>query len=250
MEDVRDLKALQLDALREVANIGAGHAATALSQMTNRTIMIAVPEVNVRPLEDVTDLVGSADEVDRGRPDAHDGRSHRPHAGAVPEASRPVRLCDILLRREPGTTREFGAMEQSGLKEAGNILASAYLNALSDFMGMMLVPSVPSLVVDLSARGPHHRLPQFRARARLRLLRRDVVPGRGHGRAAAGPLPAAARHALAPGHLRRHPPDLIRCRRPCSRSAISRCCAPSRAASTRPMPARTTTSASSTTRRG
>ena len=42
-------------------------------------------------------------------------------------------------------------MEQSGIKEAGNILASAYLNALSDFMGMMLVPSVPSLVVDLSA---------------------------------------------------------------------------------------------------
>ena len=48
MEDVRGLKELQLDALREVANIGAGHAATALSQMTNRTIMIAVPEVNVR----------------------------------------------------------------------------------------------------------------------------------------------------------------------------------------------------------
>jgi hypothetical protein len=44
------LKELQLDALREVANIGAGHAATALSQMTNRTIMIAVPEVNVRAL--------------------------------------------------------------------------------------------------------------------------------------------------------------------------------------------------------
>ncbi len=43
MDDVRTLKALQLDALREVANIGAGHAATALSQMTNRTIMIACP---------------------------------------------------------------------------------------------------------------------------------------------------------------------------------------------------------------
>jgi chemotaxis protein CheC len=60
-------------------------------------------------------------------------------------------LCDILMRREPGTTREFGVMEQSGLKEAGNILASAYMNALSDFMGMMLVPSVTSLVIDLSA---------------------------------------------------------------------------------------------------
>ena len=41
-------------------------------------------------------------------------------------------------------------MEQSGLKEVGNILVSAYLTALSDFMGMMLVPSVPSLVVDQS----------------------------------------------------------------------------------------------------
>ena len=136
MEDVRELKELQLDALREVANIGAGHAATALSQMTNRTIMIAVPEVNVRALEDVTDLVGSGDEV---------------MAAVLFQAESARALCDILMRREPGTTREFGVMEQSGLKEAGNILASAYLNALSDFMGMMLVPSVPSLVVDLSA---------------------------------------------------------------------------------------------------
>jgi chemotaxis protein CheC len=59
-------------------------------------------------------------------------------------------LCDFLLRRELGTTQAFGEMERSGLKEAGNILASAYLNALSDFMGMMLVPSVPSLMIDLS----------------------------------------------------------------------------------------------------
>ena len=60
-------------------------------------------------------------------------------------------LCDLLLRRPPGTTHGFGELEQSSLKEAGNILGGAYLNALSDFMGMMLLPSVPSLVVDLSA---------------------------------------------------------------------------------------------------
>jgi chemotaxis protein CheC len=59
-------------------------------------------------------------------------------------------LCDFLFRREMGATKELAAMEESSLKEAGNILASAYLNALSDFMGMMLVPSVPSLVIDLS----------------------------------------------------------------------------------------------------
>jgi chemotaxis protein CheC len=58
-------------------------------------------------------------------------------------------LCDYLFRRERGTTTAFGEMEESSLREAGNILASAYLNALSDFMGMMLVPSIPSLVIDL-----------------------------------------------------------------------------------------------------
>src|SRR5437879_12152850 len=62
MEDVRDLKALQLDALKEVANIGAGHAATALSQLTNRRVMISVPEINIARLEEVPELLGNAGE--------------------------------------------------------------------------------------------------------------------------------------------------------------------------------------------
>ena len=150
MEDVRDLKALQLDALREVANIGAGHAATALSQMTNRTIMINVPEVNVLALEDVSELLGRADETVAAVLMHMMGDLTGRTLVLFPEGSAK-NLCDILFRKPAGTTAEFGPMEQSGLKEAGNILASAYLNALSDFMGMMLVPSVPSLVIDISA---------------------------------------------------------------------------------------------------
>src|SRR5690242_20117866 len=148
MEDVRGLKELQLDALREVANIGAGHAATALSQMTNRTIMITVPEVNVRRLEDVGDLFGAPDEVVAAVLMQVMGDITGRTLVLIPKGSALV-LCDILFRRPSGTTQQFGPMEESGLKEAGNILASAYLNALSDFLGMMLIPSVPSLVVDL-----------------------------------------------------------------------------------------------------
>jgi chemotaxis protein CheC len=149
MEDVRDLKESQLDAMREVANIGAGHAATALSQMTNRKIMITVPRVNVRPLEEACDMVGTPDEVVAAILMHMMGDLTGRALLLFPQRSART-LCDFLLRREVGTTQDFGAMEQSGLKEAGNILASAYLNALSDFMGMMLVPSVPSLVIDLS----------------------------------------------------------------------------------------------------
>jgi len=149
MEDVRDLKESQLDAMREVANIGAGHAATALSQMTNRTIMITVPRVNISPLEDACDTVGTPDEVIAAILMHMMGDLTGRALLLFPQRSAQT-LCDFLLRREIGTTQEFGEMEQSALKEAGNILASAYLNALSDFMGMMLVPSVPSLVIDLS----------------------------------------------------------------------------------------------------
>ena len=150
MEDVRDLKELQFDALKEVANIGAGHAATALSQMSNKKIMISVPEVTVTPLEEVPEVLGHPEEVVAAVLMHMMGDLTGRTLLLFPEPSARA-LCDILLRRPAGTTTEFGVMEQSGIKEVGNILSSAYLNALSDFMGMMLVPSVPSLVLDLSA---------------------------------------------------------------------------------------------------
>ena len=149
MEDVRDLKALQIDALREVANIGAGHAATALSQMTDRRIMITVPQIHVARLEDVANLLGQPTDVVAAVLMHMLGDLTGRTLLLLPEAAAR-RLCDMLLRRPAGTTTAFDVLEQSCLKEAGNILSGAYMNALSDFMGMLLLPSVPSLVVDLS----------------------------------------------------------------------------------------------------
>ncbi|MDH3496093.1 MAG: chemotaxis protein CheC [Gemmatimonadota bacterium] len=149
MEDLRDLKELQLDALREVANIGAGHAATALSQLTNRRIMISVPEISITRLEDVPDTLGDPEAVIAAVLMHVLGDLTGRTLLILPDDNARL-LCDLLLRRPAGTTQTFAELEQSSLKEAGNILGGAYLNALSDFMGMMLLPSVPSLVVDLS----------------------------------------------------------------------------------------------------
>ena len=149
MDDLRELHALQRDALREVANIGAGHAAIALSQLINRRIMISVPEVNVTKLEDVPELLGHPDEVVAAVL-MHMMGDLTGRTVVLFPASCARTLCDILLRHPLGTTTGFNEMEQSGLKEVGNILSSAYMNALSDFMGMMLVPSVPSLAIDLT----------------------------------------------------------------------------------------------------
>jgi chemotaxis protein CheC len=149
MLHVRPLSDLERDALREVANIGAGHAATALSQMTGERIMISVPEVSIRQLEEVATLVGPADTVIAGVL-MHVMGDFTGRTLVVWEEGSARALCTLLLHRPPPQPTGFDAMQQSTIKETGNILCSAYLNALSDFLGMMLLPSVPALVVDLA----------------------------------------------------------------------------------------------------
>jgi chemotaxis protein CheC len=150
MEDIRSLKAIQIDALREVANIGAGHAATALSQMTGDTIMISVPTINIARLEDVPPQIAEPEEpvaaVLMNMLGDLTGR-------ALLVFPRPtaLRLSALMLHRTEHSSLDLGAIEQSAIKEAGNILSGAYLNALSDFMGLMLIPSPPSLAVDMSS---------------------------------------------------------------------------------------------------
>lgn len=148
MDDPRSLKAIQMDALREVANIGAGHAATALSQMVGETIMITVPTINVARLEEIPPQVAAPDE-----PVAavlmHMLGDLTGRTLLVFPRRTARRIASLLLHREP-TGEDFTEMEQSAIKEAGNILSSAYMNALSDFMGMMLIPSPPSMAVDMS----------------------------------------------------------------------------------------------------
>ena len=149
MQDLSTLKAIQLDALREVANIGAGHAATALSQMIGQTIMISVPTINVSRLEEIPPQVTAPDEpvaaVLMHMLGDLTGRT------LLVFPRRTARRLAAMLLRKPADSDEFSEMEQSAIKEAGNILSSAYMNALSDFMGMMLIPSPPSLAVDMSS---------------------------------------------------------------------------------------------------
>lgn len=150
MADLMELKERQLDALRETANIGAGHAATALSQMTNSTIMITVPTITIAALEDVPSQIEDGEEpiaaVLMHMMGDLTGRTllvfPRPTA---------IKLAQLMLRRPLDPKGDFGELEQSAIKEAGNILSGAYMNALSEFMGLLLLPSPPSLAVDMSA---------------------------------------------------------------------------------------------------
>jgi chemotaxis protein CheC len=146
-DDVRRLSAGQLDALREVANIGAGHAATALSQMTGSTILISVPRIRVVPLEDVSVEVGPAEEPVAAILMAMLG-DITGRTLLVFSRATALRLASGLSGRQFSDATGLGVLGESALKEVGNILSGAYLNALSEFLGMMLLNSPPDLVID------------------------------------------------------------------------------------------------------
>lgn len=137
------LSTARLDALREVANIGAGHAATALSTLTATRIMISVPMVNIIPPGDfVPELAPNVEIVAVQMAMSGDISGRTIFLLAVPAG---LRLAERMLRRTRGTSPNLGKLEQSALKEAGNILAGAYLTALSEFLDMRLMLSPPSL---------------------------------------------------------------------------------------------------------
>jgi chemotaxis protein CheC len=149
MQDLLSLRPVQLDALREVANIGAGHAATALSQMTGQTIMISVPKINVASLEEIPLHVGDPVEpVAAVLMEMHGDLSGR----TLLVFPRPaaLRLASLMMRRPSSTGDTMTPLEESAIKEAGNILTAAYMNALSEFMGVTLLPSPPSLAIDMA----------------------------------------------------------------------------------------------------
>ncbi|HET6760937.1 MAG TPA: chemotaxis protein CheC [Gemmatimonadaceae bacterium] len=133
----------RLDALREVANIGAGHAATALSTLTGTRIMISVPMVNIVPPGDfVPEIAPNAEIVAVQMIMSGDISGRTIFLLAIPAG---LRLAERMLRRNRGTSPNLGRLEQSALNEAGNILAGAYLTALSEFLDMRLMLSPPSL---------------------------------------------------------------------------------------------------------
>ncbi len=146
-----NLSSMQLDALKEIGNIGAGNAATALAQMVNDKIDMNVPKVKILPFADVPDLIGGAD--------SHVVGIYLDVTGSAPvnilfilPIQKAVILCDMLFARDTGETspENFGEMEMSAMMELGNILSGTYLNALSMFTNLEFMPSVPAIGVDMA----------------------------------------------------------------------------------------------------
>ncbi|MCE5301207.1 MAG: chemotaxis protein CheC [Spirochaetia bacterium] len=147
--DLTTLTPTQIDALCEVGNIGAGHAATALSQLIKKKIMISVPDVKVIQVADLENLLGDRNTLVAGIIMNVLGDITAKILLLLNRESA-LSLVDMLLQKKIGTTKVLSEVGNSAIKETGNILAGAYMNALNEFLGLMLLPSVPNLVFDIA----------------------------------------------------------------------------------------------------
>ncbi|MBD7942674.1 MULTISPECIES: chemotaxis protein CheC [Psychrobacillus] len=144
------ITSMHLDVLREIGNIGAAHAATALSTLLNKKIDMNVPKVEMVTFDEMMDLAGGAESVVAGIYLRIDGDVNGSMFFVLPveQANQFIRrlIQDESLDFEKGQVTEMGA---SALQELGNILSGSYLSALSDFTKLSIYPTVPALCVDM-----------------------------------------------------------------------------------------------------
>jgi chemotaxis protein CheC len=137
------LRPIQLDALREMANMGAGHAATALSLMTGRPVMIDVPTVSVLASCALREVFSDDRPYMLVRLDAGS-----PLKGKLLLAFSKQAAADLgnLLLGRPAGTAEIDPLGASAIQEVGNVIGAAYLNALAGVTGWTIALSPPELV--------------------------------------------------------------------------------------------------------
>lgn len=150
------LSAGQRDTLKEISNIGMGHAATALSRLLGKTVMLKVPRVSVTEFAQVPELLGGPEQLVAGVTLRIDGDIGGSMLLIFPETCAAQLLESLLGPR--GDLDGLDALGASALKEVGNILASAYLSTLSDLLGLALRPSVPALACDMAGAVVDHLL--------------------------------------------------------------------------------------------
>ncbi|MFH2137901.1 MAG: chemotaxis protein CheC [Candidatus Omnitrophota bacterium] len=141
-----DLSDAQLDALKEMGNIGSGNAATALSQLISSQIDISVPSVNFLPLENVADVLGGPEKIVYVIYLEVMSRMNGTMVTIITPESAEFLVSKLITNEKLDKDSE---LYQSALKEVGSILCGSYLSALSQVVGETFIASVPAMACDM-----------------------------------------------------------------------------------------------------
>ncbi|SFM30227.1 chemotaxis protein CheC [Salibacterium qingdaonense] len=150
MTDINHIQPVHLDVLQEAGNIGAGNAATALSQLLNKKIDLHVPSVRMVDFQAMQAIAGGEEEVVAAAFLRITGEAPGSMFFILQKEEAEELAYTLTGKKVNIIDDSFDELAASALRELGNILAGAYLSALADFTGLSMQPSVPSLAVDMA----------------------------------------------------------------------------------------------------
>ena len=145
-----NLNDLQFDVLKEIGNIGAGNATTALAKMMNMKIDMNVPRVDLVPFTNLPDIFGSPEEVLAGILVQLDGDIKGMMMFLVKEKSAHNLVNSLMGGMIQSSGDGFSDMELSALGEIGNIIIGAYLSAMSNLTSLKISSSVQYIKIDMA----------------------------------------------------------------------------------------------------
>lgn len=146
---INELSPFQLDVLKEIGNIGAGNAATALAELLSDRVSMSVPELSIADANEVVSLLGGPE---------------NPVVAILLTMSEDVKgiimlvfeekflnvVLRTLLGKEIDSLSEMSELDRSVFMEIGNIMSSTYLNAMSQLTGLNISISTPDICVDMA----------------------------------------------------------------------------------------------------
>ncbi len=137
------------DVLKEIGNIGAGNAMTALAQMLQCKVDMKVPQVKLLEFSEVGEMMGGEEQVMVGVFLGVEGEITGSMMFMVEEESARHLIQKITMGMLPEGS-EFAEMGLSAMQEVGNIITGAYLNSLSTLTNLKVIPTPPALTVDMA----------------------------------------------------------------------------------------------------
>ena len=137
------------DVLKELGNIGAGNATTALAQMLQCKVDMSVPQVKLLEFKDVATLMGGEEQLMAGIYLGVEGDITGSIMFLLEQKSARHLVGKLMGMPTEGDT--FTEMEISALQEVGNIITGSYLNSLSMMTNLKIYPTIPSLSMDMAA---------------------------------------------------------------------------------------------------
>lgn len=143
------MNSTQYDILKELGNIGAGNATTALSQMINAKVDMNIPKVELLEFKELSDMVGGAETIVAGILLMLEGDVDGMMMFMLDRLSAR-NLVSLLMGTDVPESNKFSELEISALKEIGNIISGAYLSSLSALTRLTIISSVPYLSIDMA----------------------------------------------------------------------------------------------------